>query len=373
MKKIAIITLNGYSNYGNRLQNYAMQEVLKSLNFNVETIINDRTISSNISFKEKVNNFKKNSIEEIFTKTNNKILRKIRKSNIDKRTEVFKTFTLDYINETSYIISKDNIPEKLNEKYDYFITGSDQVWNPLNLHGSSVHFLTFAEKKKRISYAPSFGVSQIETQYVKKYKKWISGIHRLSVREDDGAKIIKDLTGREADILVDPTLLINKHDWLAISKEADNKPKGEYLLTYFLGGIPKEYEKQINDIIKENDLEVINLGDIKEKKTYETGPSEFIDYVNSCNIFCTDSFHGVVFAILLEKPFIVYKRIGTPISMYSRIDTLLEKFRLSYRKSECIEDNKEIFEIDYSHIPSIVELEYEKSMKFLKEALNISE
>lgn len=64
-------------------------------------------------------------------------------------------------------------------------------------------------------------------------------MHRLSVREDAGAKIIKDLTGRDAPVLVDPTLLLTKEKWLFIAKEADNKPKKKYMLTYFLGGVPR--------------------------------------------------------------------------------------------------------------------------------------
>jgi hypothetical protein len=82
------------------------------------------------------------------------------------------------------------------------------------------------KRHKRIAYAPSFGVSEIADEHKENYKEWISGIHKLSVREDDGAKIIKDLTGRDAPVLVDPTLLLTKEKWMTISKEAVNKPKG---------------------------------------------------------------------------------------------------------------------------------------------------
>lgn len=135
----------------------------------------------------------------------------------------------------------------------------------------------------------------------------------------------------------------------------------------------QEYKKQIKDIVKKNNLEVINLGDIKEKETYITGPSEFIDYINSCSIFCTDSFHGCVFAILMKKPFIVYERQGTSLSMFSRINTLLDKFNLNSRKVENIKTNNDILNVDYSHIPSILEAERAKASDYLKEALNIKD
>lgn len=381
MKKVAIVTLIGYFNYGNRLQNYALQETIKHFGFNVETI---RIVHSknkvNVEKVKSANRIKKISntpLIELFNKIFNKLWFYINKKEILKsnniRNEVFKKFTMDYIQETNYEISNNKIMENIPENYNYFVTGSDQVWNPSFNFGSSIYFLTFAEKHKRISYAPSFGVSVIKSEYIEDYKEWLSGMHRLSVREDDGARIIKELTGREAPVLVDPTLLLTREKWLSISKEASNKPKTKYLLTYFLGGVPNEFKKQIKNIAKENKLEIINLGDIKEKDTYRTGPNEFVDYINSCSIMCTDSFHGTVFSILFEKPFIVYERIGSSQSMYSRIETLLDMFRLRSREIKNIKSDGDVFNIDYSHVPYILETERKRSFAYLKEALNIKE
>lgn len=376
MKRIGILTLNGYFNYGNRLQNYALQEIITEMNFNVETIINNNKEIVYSQNKEKSSVIKRLTVlpkKKILKGIKYKFQKLLYKHNSEVRTKAFKKFTFEYIKETKFRISDGNIPANLSDKYDYFITGSDQVWNPRNLHGSSIYFLTFAEQDKRIAYAPSIGVSEIKPEYIENYKKWISEMHKLSVREDDGAKIIKDLTGRDAPVLVDPTLLLTKKKWLSIAKEADNKPKNKYMLTYFLGGVPKEYKKQIKDIVKKNDLEVINLGDIREKETYITGPSEFIDYINSCSIFCTDSFHGCVFAILMQKPFIVYERQGSSLSMFSRINTLLDKFDLNSRMVGNIKTNEDIFNIDYSHVPPILEAERTKALDYLKEALNIKD
>jgi len=368
MKKIAILTLNGQYNYGNRLQNYATQEVLKSLGFSVETIITDNKI---VRAKKNFRYLSKKPIHYFISKIHDKLLRTIYKNRIKERTRVFRKFSSQYIAETSYSISIDKIPEDLSTQYDYFVTGSDQVWNPSNIYRAPIYFLTFTEKAKRIAYAPSFGVSKIPDEHKENYKKWISGINKLSVREDDGARIIKDLTGRDVPVLVDPTLLLTKEKWMTISKEASNKPKEKYLLTYFLGGVPEIYKRQIKKIAKENNLEIVKLGDITEKDTYITGPSEFIDYINSCSIFCTDSFHGVVFSILMEKPFIVYERMGTSSSMFSRIETLLNKFNLNSRKAENIRTDEEAFNIDYSHVPPLLEAERNKAINYLRDALNV--
>ena len=380
MKKIGILTLNGNFNYGNRLQNYALQEALRNLGFNVETILNTTNfpVKKNKfnNVKVQINSLKSNSLNELSSKLSYKIWKSINKNKINKlqneRLECFKRFTDEFIFETDYSISEGNIPEDLPDRYDYFVTGSDQVWNPYFRHGSSIDFLTFAPKNKRIAYAPSFGIEEIPLEYKDRYKMWLSEIDKLSVREAVGAKLIKELTGKEVPVVIDPTLLLTKEKWLSISKESDTKPKNKYLLTYFLGGIPFEHKEKIFKIAKDNNLDIVCLADIQDLKTYNTGPREFIDYINSASVFCTDSFHGAVFSILLEKPFIVFERIGSA-SMYSRIDTLLNKFELNSRKVENMSGGEDVFRIDFSHIPQILDVERKKSLDYLKNALEIKD
>lgn len=380
MKKIGILTLNGYFNYGNRLQNYASQEVLKSLGFSVETIINNSEYKNksikNYSVKDRIQNLSKLPANELYEKIKFKSWYSINKKKIEdykiKRKETFKEFTKKYISETDYSISDDNVPADLADRYDYFVTGSDQVWNPNFRYGSPIDFLTFAPKNKRIAYAPSFGISEIPAEYIEKYKIWLSQINKLSVREETGAKIIKDLTGRDAVVLVDPTIMLTKEMWLSISRVADNKPKSEYLLTYFLGKVSKEKKVKIETIADENNLAIVNLADIRDEETYITGPSEFIDYVNSASVFFTDSFHGAVFSILMETPFVVFDRVGNHPSMNSRIETLLTMFRLSSRKANNIVSNNQVFEADYSHVQEILENERKKTIEYLKDALNVT-
>lgn len=372
MKKIAILTLNGYFNYGNRLQNYALQEVLKELGFSVETIINESAKYRRRSERSKIYKLRNKNLYEIIQIIYRKFENKLYVDNLkNKRTKIFKDFSKKFINETDFIISDESIPDDLAERYDYFVTGSDQVWNPNFRKGSPIDFLTFAPPEKRISYAASFGVSEIPEEYIENYKKWLSEMPHLSVREEAGAKIVKDLTGREATVSLDPTMLLTKEQWLSISQVPSHKPKKGYLLTYFLGNIPKERENLLKDIAKRNDLEIVNLARVKEKIPYLTGPSEFIDYIDSASVFCTDSFHGAAFSILLETPFIVFERIDNSPSMNSRIETLLTKFKLESRFAQNIKSNEQIFEIDYSHVPPILQKERDSSINYLKNALNI--
>ncbi|NMB19118.1 MAG: polysaccharide pyruvyl transferase family protein [Erysipelothrix sp.] len=374
MKRIGIITLNGYFNYGNRLQNYALERVLEKMGCEVNTI---KVKNSPLSTKKKTNkiqrirgmNFRK-IVARARGKTWDIIHRNEKRKSNKVRTDTFKKFTDDYISEIDYSIFNEGANKSIADSYDFFVVGSDQVWNPFYNYGSSVYFLDFAPKGKRISYAASFGISLIPDHFKEKYKRFLGEMRYLSVREDSGAQIIENLTGRDACVHVDPTMLLTKDEWIGISRKATHQPNEKYLLTYFLGGIPKEHKKMIERIAEDEKLRIINLGDIREKDSYRTGPSEFINYIDDCSIFCTDSFHGAVFSILLEKPFVVYDRVGSN-SMYSRIDTLLDKFDLTTRKAESISTLNDLFNIDFSHVPPILEMERNKSFDYLKNALKI--
>lgn len=372
MNKIGIITLNGYFNYGNRLQNYALQDVIENFGFECETLINSTNLSEQETTiaKSSIQIFREKSLKEKIEMINYKLNKGKINEYSDKRQNIFINFSKKYIKETNFKISINNIPKNLEEKYKYFISGSDQVWNPNDPAVSEINFMTFAPINKRLTYAPSFGVSNIPKKYEKNYKTWLEGIDNISVREKEGAKIIKDLTGKDALVVVDPTMLLTREKWLAISKKHDNKPKGKYLLTYFLGGISKEVDKKIKRIAKDNNLKIVNLATIKDIEYYATGPSEFIDYINDASLFMTDSFHGCVFSVLLDTPFIVCDRQGhtKEENMSSRIETFLSKFKLESRKLDKVVDEN-IFDKNYKEANKILEIERKKSFDYIKNIL----
>ncbi len=191
----------------------------------------------------------------------------------------------------------------------------------------------------------------------------------LSVREEQGAKIIKDITSRNAQVVLDPTMLLTRENWREISKASNEKPKIPYLLTYFLGNVPQDTLTRIEEIANERKLKIVNLASLKDTKYYSADPGEFIDFIDSADVFCTDSFHGVVFSILLETPFIVFERQGKLPSMNSRIETLLSKFKFSSRVAKNITSINQIYNIDYSHVDEILSSERDKSYTYLKESL----
>lgn len=377
MKKIGIITITDYLNYGNRLQNFATQEVLKSKGFEVESILNEfptqEVDKSSSSYLYRLKNALKLSPVTLINKITEKIDQKVNRNKYllakKSKEKSFRAFSKKHLIETDFTISDKNIPSNLGELYDYFVVGSDQIWNPKIRFGSPIDFLTFAPKNKRIAFAPSFGVSSIPEVYESKYAKWLSEMAYLSVREQAGADIIKKLTGLNCPVHIDPTLMLTKENWLSISECGRQKPVSKYLLTYFIGAVSKKRKKNIQEIAEKHNLEIVQLASLKDIERYDASPGEFIDYINSSTLVCTDSFHAIIFSMQMEKPFVVFDREGKSAPMSSRIDTLLGKFQFENRKyTEIVKTNKWI-EISYSHFSKILEKERKNVIDYLTKSL----
>lgn len=357
--KIGIITITEGENYGNRLQNYAVQEYLKNYkNTTIETIHNYK----NQSIKE----YKKNEIKNKIKTYIKIIIGYKRKNNYNllKREKNFKKFNKQYINYSKFKISNKDINKNINLYYDYFICGSDQIWNSNFEENDFVNFLQFADSEKRIAFAPSFGTDQISERKVKKYSKWLKEIPYLSIREERGKEIINELTGRnDVKVLVDPTMLISEKEWLKIAKKPKKLRNNKYILTYFLGRLSEKRKSEINRVAIENNCEVINILD-KNNSFYQCGPSEFLYLLKNAFLICTDSFHSCVFAIIFNRPFIIFDREDKNIKMNSRIETLLKKFELEDRwYKDSI--SKKMLQSNYNNAYKILEKERKKAKEYL--------
>ena len=360
--KVGIVTITEGENYGNRLQNYATQVTLKKLGCEVETIFNDYGYKSNLIKK----GIKKVSVAicNIFNVNGGE------KINNARRAKRFKVFNDKLIIKSKYELSKGYAPNELKDNYDFFVTGSDQVWNPEFSFNSNVEFLTFAKQGQKIAYSASFGIGKLPDSCRTNYKKWINDMDYLSVREEAGAEIIKELTGREAEVLVDPTVMLSKDEWLSIAEKPKCYKGKKYILTYFLGEMSEEVEIKINKLAKENDYEIINLLDKKNREIYSVDPSEFIWLINTAELMCTDSFHGVVFSLIMQTPFVIFDRVSKGGAMNSRIDTLLKLFNKEERYGMDLEAEN-VFDMDFSGVDSVMDSEREKAYRYLKNAMNL--
>ena len=361
--KVGIITLNDNNNYGNRLQNYALQQFLTQQNVETETIVTQNIVKvkRNINL---CNIFQKGI--KLVSRTMYKMIFEAR--NMKKRKKNFENFTNNYINNTNFIITPNNIKKDLNEEYDYFIVGSDQIWNS-KWRLTNLDLLTFAENKKRIAFAASMGIEKVFKEKEEMFKTEIKKFKSISVRENAAKEIIEKLTGRkDVEVLIDPTMLLDVAEWDKIAKKPEFLNKEKYILTYFLGNVSKERKKEIQRFAKENGCKIINLLN-KKSKFFTTNPSEFLYLEKNAFLICTDSFHSCIFAMLYNTPFIVYEREGYDNDMISRIDTLLETFNLQERRYTGILDKK-ILKCDYSKSFVILQKERKKAKDFIIKALD---
>lgn len=351
MKKCAIITISN-SNYGNRLQNYALQYFLQSNNYYVETIKNVNFLNKR---KNKFNYFLRR-IAYLFKKSDFK--------DGWKREKNFKRFN-KRIKFSKKVFSWNNY--SWMKEYDYFIVGSDQVWNP-QFRLTEFDLCAFSEKKKIISFAASIGVTKLDDNDIYKIKKYLTGIKAISVRENEGAKLLEQILPNQNIVtLLDPTLLLNDIEWESIETKPNFVIPKKFILCYFLGGMNENTINFVNNYARIHKLQIINLLD-KKSLYYECGPSEFLYLERNADIIFTDSFHSIVFSIIFKKNFIVFDRIEKQHDcMNSRISTILKKFNLEDRVYCSNFDPYKIDNIDYKNlnVEGIVKDEKEKSLLFI--------
>lgn len=352
MKKIGIVTIYDNNNFGNRLQNYAVQESIKKLDVETFSIKYERNYETKFLYKLK----RRVRYIKWFLLRHNKYSKLSLFKKFNKNIEISKClYNCKNINKI------DNI--------DCFVVGSDQVWNPNFGRLTDIELLNFTEKSK-VAFSASFGISELPEEYKEKTEMALNKFKAISVREDAGKKIVEDLTGRtDVEVLVDPTMLLSAEEWDNVSKKPRKLKDDKYILNYFLGELPENWKIEIDRIAKENNCEVINILS-QNDPFYQTGPSEFLYLEKNAFLVCTDSFHSSVFSIIYDTPFVVFERQDKLTSMNSRIDTLLSKFNLQNRRFNG-EIREELLKSDYKEAKNILEKEKQKSFNFLKKALDI--
>lgn len=358
-----ITTITVDSNYGNRLQNYAVQSALNNLGVESATVF----------YKKPFIRLLKNFVKILIGR--NKIVPIHR-----KRDARFHRFNRKYFNIIR--IKKSHLGD-LHDKLDNVVCGSDQIWNftfPFITDNTDLLFAKFVEPEKRIAFSASIGTDSIPEEHKQEFIDGINGMKAISVREERGREIIKELTGRDVPVTVDPTLLLSRDEWRKIEKKPSFVGENDrYLLTYFLGGCSEEVRDYIEGVARANGLKVIDLyneflskSEIENKKWFVADPGEFVWLIDHCQLLMTDSFHGCVFSIINEVPFRCFKRGGKAANMSSRMNTLFGKLNIS---DWCIGDITESLEHvlykDYTGVKDIIEKEKAFAYNYLKGALNI--
>lgn len=388
MKKTAIVSCYFIHNYGSMLQAYATQKLLDKLNIENETI----NISGFLGEfrKAQYSYILKSGINsEIFRdrlgKAKNVIVKKLLNNdytrNIRQRDIKFDDFAESRIRKSQVYVSLEDLANKCSDNYETVLIGSDQLWLPANI-AADYYTLNFVpDKVNSVAYATSFGVSELPRDIVEMAGKFLSRIKHISVREQTGQKIIKELTDRTVPVVCDPTLLFTGEEWMEIQQK-DRIIEEPYIFCYFIGStrIHRDFVRRLK---KETGLKIVALTHVDhymksdegyaDYTPYDIGPSEFLNLIRNASYVCTDSFHSTVFSILYKKEFFEFKRYteNTKQSTNSRLDTLFDLVDIHDRMLDGDEDIQKCLnlKIDYEKVHRNLALVREESYRYLRAAL----
>lgn len=360
-KKICVISAYAYIeqhiNYGSLFQYFALEKTLYKLNYDAYWL---RFVLP----KEK----KRTGIKA----TVKRVVYKKRNCSISEVLDDFQKFILKYLHVSDKIYLEEDLQNNCPAA-DAYITGSDQVW------GGTLkpNYLCFVpDENLKISYAASFGKSKISLQHKKKIAPWIQRMDMISVRESSGVRICKEM-GKDAVLVLDPTLLLDAKDYPVDSKVAMNF--GHYYFTYFLNvtkdnaseylGILNKVKKMGKVLVAGGTSEIDRF--ISRTDTVFCSPEAWLGMYNAARGIITNTFHGTVFAIIFKKPFLVCFQAGDTAEQNERIYSLLSLFGL---KDRVYVENKAVDEqmnapIDWNYVDIVCKNNREKSFDFLKKAL----
>ncbi|MBR3396448.1 MAG: polysaccharide pyruvyl transferase family protein [Lachnospiraceae bacterium] len=350
--KAGILTFHEADNYGAVMQAYALQQTLKKLGADSEFV----TIHSE----------KKEEPDEPAMPSSAAVFAKMLKKEGVKRSALFSQFRDEHLVSSSPYEKSDL--KQCNDDYDVFIAGSDQIWNFRIPGADERYFLPFADPGKRFSYAASFGAEDLPEQAKPWCAKQLGEFKGLSVREKSGVKIIQELTGREAQVCLDPTLLLDRSDWELLIKE---KPEEPYMLLFML-----KYDPVLTDAAKKKAAESgLQLKSVTSSfmpqfgfgSWSSVGVKDWLTLIANAEGVFTNSFHGTVFSLLFGRPFHTAMLTGELGSRNGRIVELLTLAGVPEGQAE------DLILIKTDNFENRISKAKESSISYLKEVVNYAE
>lgn len=316
-KRIGIITIHSDLNYGAALQAYALNQYLRNNGYSSE-IINYVKIPNH----PRVYPFPMNIAFWLMNRPRFVRYRKFLKSSISAK--VWK--------------SVEELMSVFNEPYDVIMSGSDQVWNPtcggLVDKINPCYYLAFADsnKYKKVAYASSLGSYRFSEDEIQIVKPWFLEYSHLSTREQAGKEHLESFLGKDVKVVLDPTLLLEKEDWLKVAKPVRKLKNKKFVLVYYIDEIEEcvSYARKIAD---KHGWDVAMMTNTAKRfpgvdiNIPFCGPAEFLWNFENAQYICTNSFHGTAFSVNLNKPFISVIKRKSP----QRAQTLLNNVGLSER------------------------------------------
>lgn len=344
-RRVAIMTIWS-ANFGNRLQNYAMQYTLEQLGFIPFTLLRER--------------------RDVVKKLKRFARRYVRKD----RLFACRRFDDEHIRFSAETVCPEYCTPGYESAFDKFVIGSDQVWNPEFPFNSDLEYLPAVAPARKVAYAASFGVDRIERNR-ERTTCLLEGIPHVSVREDSGARIVMDLIDKDVPVVVDPVMLVDPSQWLTIARRPAMAPGGPFVASYMVGeGVDVEAVAYLEG------YSGLSMMDASAEGS-ELGPEGFLWLIANAEFVCTDSFHACAFSILFHRPFVAVARQSDDGDMSSRLDTLLGMCGLEarYRRRDelLVKDVADCGEdvIDWDDVDARLSLKSEESLEWFAKALGV--
>lgn len=375
MKTIAVVNRTNLKNFGSVLQVYALCEAIRKLGYCSEVIWQSGNISKNQDIRpiKIIKTILKLCAHPTLLWSILKTIKEAKSQVTDESKEKkFNDFvTANFIQ--SFYNSQELNKIAATDKFYKFVCGSDQVWCTTTLYPDPMMYLRFAPKDKRVAYAPSLGRNFIPGYNKKTLKRFINDMPCLSVREDEGHRLIKELTGRDALVVADPTLLLNSTDWDKL--KIDIEIPENYVLCYFLDTPSDDVKANICKYASQSGNDIVVLGKLNDlnypqDRTHypAAGPGEFLFLISKANMVITDSYHGMLFSIIYHKKFWSVERAYTQFDQSSRQQTVLSRFDLEERHMRA-NFNFSDTDIDYTDVQAKIDKFVTLSMNYLKQSL----
>jgi hypothetical protein len=385
-----VIMHPNHNNYGTALQGLATTIIFSKMGYTLRIIRYNKRRSLFELIKLLPNLIKTGVLTSLRENLKKKLKMKFNihyASCIAKRTRKCNEFKAKYFEPLcDYYTGWNNLCQG-SKNYDVIFVGSDQVWSPMSLYSGFYNLMFVDSTVPQFSYSSSFGRSTIMPHQIEGVRTFLNKMDAISVRESSGAKIVKDLTGRYAEIVADPTLLLSSNDWKDLIANSNCKVDEPYILCYMLG--PRQDNRDsVRDISKALGLKVVTFNhmdcfiDVDEGfgdiNNYDCDCLDFLKLLLNAEYVLTDSFHCSVFSILFHKKFLTYYRIipEDAKSTHSRIDNLLKMTSLDYRiavnpknKNNLLKALTEVS--DWNMVDKKIEELRISSLKFLKESLQL--
>ncbi len=368
--KIALLSFHDAYNYGAALQAYGLQYAVNNLGYDCEYI----------NYKNEKRRYIYDGKHRLIRAIKNKRLIPILKALVGlpvlkRRGRAFQLFYNKNLKTTSTIYYNHDDLREISDSYDKYIVGSDQVWNNSHTGDDFAYLLDFVtEDKKRISYSSSFGVDSIPKKLQKDYASNLSHFANIAVREKKGVELVKQLTGRTAQLVLDPVFLVDREEWIRIKGDEEKKSK-PYIFFYtnrqsqILEFLNTGYAQNEDYHVLSTHVSIKDILNPRMKMRVDMTPERFLSEIFNAEFVVTASFHCLAFAIIFQKPFCAI--LTGDEGKDERIRNLLKITGLSERilKSDT---NEAVFrkEIDYDSVQKRIDYYLTESKKYLACAID---